>query len=139
MHIPTWLYHKTKPAKVFHTKESVEQALKEGWVDTPAKLEDENANLGSQTQSENDKKQNETSTQPTPGENQTPTGATSDNSEGGSQNTEGGGVKPIDLADFANKTNAQLIAFLVEKGHAEKELKKLKKDQLIARIGELGK
>ena len=84
------------------------------------------ASLGKKTGCSGGKKQDETPTQPTPGENQ--------GGEAGSN-----GPTPITTDDFANKTNAQLIAFLVEKGQDEKELKKLKKDQLIARIGELGK
>lgn len=143
-HLPTWLYHKTQAAKVFTTEESVKKALAEGWVDTPAKLEGVHEDLGQQTQTSDSQKPNETPTQPTSGENQVGTG--SEGSETPAP-TKGDEVTtttptqpaPINTADFATKTKSELISFLVEKGQDEKALKKLNKDQLIAKIGELGK
>lgn len=37
----TWLYHRTEPARVFETAGEVEQALAEGWADTPTAFEKE--------------------------------------------------------------------------------------------------
>jgi hypothetical protein len=36
----TWLYHQSKPAKVFEDSD-VDAALKDGWADTPAAFLDE--------------------------------------------------------------------------------------------------
>nr|BFD63164.1 hypothetical protein BdHM001_18450 [Bdellovibrio sp. HM001] len=44
---------------------------------------------------------------------------------------------PIQEKDFTKMTKPQLIAYLVEKGVDETELKKLNKDDLIAKVGEL--
>jgi hypothetical protein len=35
-----WLYHKQHGARVFEGSEEVDRALADGWVDTPAKLEE---------------------------------------------------------------------------------------------------
>lgn len=32
----TWLYHRTEPARIFATASEVEEALADGWADTPA-------------------------------------------------------------------------------------------------------
>lgn len=47
------------------------------------------------------------------------------------------GKAPIAQDDFAKMTVAQIKEFLINSGVAEDELKGLKKDQLIAKVGEL--
>ena len=37
--MPCWMYHEdTREGKIFQTREELEEAIKNGWVDTPAKL-----------------------------------------------------------------------------------------------------
>lgn len=45
--------------------------------------------------------------------------------------------KELETADFAEMTKAEIIEFLASKGVDEKDLKKLSKDQLIAKVGEI--
>lgn len=37
--MPCWMYHEdVREGKIFQTREELEKAIKDGWVDTPAKL-----------------------------------------------------------------------------------------------------
>jgi hypothetical protein len=37
--MPCWMYHEdTRKGKLFQTRKELEEAIKDGWVDTPAKL-----------------------------------------------------------------------------------------------------
>ena len=124
MILPTWLYHKTLEAKVFTTEESAKEALKSGWADSPAQFEGQHENLGSQTPTVDDKKQDAQTPEQTPSEDKS--GEAAD--------------KPITKQNFIKMTIAELKAYLISQGVSEDAVKKIKqKDQLIAKIGELGK
>lgn len=120
--LPTWLYHKKHEAKVFETAEAVEKAKAEGWVDTPAKFEAQNEDNGQETQPSGDQKPTETKPEQTPGED-----------KGGAE------AKPITKENYIKWSLKKLKEFLVAAGVDEKSLKGLEKDELIAKIGELGK
>lgn len=36
----TWLYHRTEAPRIFSSREEVDEALKAGWEDSPAKFSD---------------------------------------------------------------------------------------------------
>jgi len=38
-----WLYNKNADATIFHGEEAINNALQNGWVDTPAKLQEQDA------------------------------------------------------------------------------------------------
>jgi hypothetical protein len=38
-----WLYNKNADATIFHGEEAINKALESGWVDTPAKLQEQDA------------------------------------------------------------------------------------------------
>lgn len=118
MQYPKYLYHKTEAPKIVQTKEEHE-ALGKGWEETPAAF---------------DKKQTPQTSQPQAGSDET------GDQIGSGDNTDSQDpalTAPIDLADFANKSKAELIEFLVSKGVPEKGLKAKKVDDLISMIGKL--
>lgn len=118
-----WLFHKTKPAKIFNSAEEIEKALADGWFESPVEVEHEN--VGTQVPVANDQKQDETKPEQTPSEN-----------EAGKPDAK---PKPIQKENYVKWSVKKLKDFLVESGVKADELKGLEKDELIAKIGELGK
>lgn len=41
MDLPTWLYHKDFGAEIFHTEKEVKKAERNGWVDSPANINEQ--------------------------------------------------------------------------------------------------
>lgn len=117
MSFQSWLYHKSLGAKVFQSKESFDQALKDGWVDSPSKLEAQDAKLVEETQHSEDQKPDAQADE-----------QTASKPEAGQE---------LKKADFATKSVKELKDYLLEKGKTEKELKGLKKDELISLIGDI--
>lgn len=116
-----WLFHKTKPAKIFNSAEEIEKALADGWFESPVEVEHEN--VGEQIPVANDQKQDAQTPEQTP-----------------SKNEDGAGhAKPIQKENYIKWSVKKLKDFLIASGVKADELKGLEKDELIAKIGELGK
>lgn len=108
------MYHKTQDAKLIQTKDEY-ATLGKDWQDTPAEF---------------DKKSDA----------KTPEQAPVCDKGGDTGSGDGGESKPITEENFIKMTIKELKEYLISRGVSEDVVKKLKqKDQLIARIGELGK
>lgn len=107
---PKWLYHKEKEAVVVNNLEEHE-ALGSEWAETPAAFLQNNEENLQQEEESLDKAQTEEAESSEP--------------------------PVLQTRDFTKMKVAELKAFLVEQGFAQEEVESLKKDELIAKIGEL--
>lgn len=117
---PKWLYHQTKEAVIVHDLEQ-EKALGEGWVESPALFSDEVKPLDPPAiETEDDLSEDQDLLTP---ESEQPQEAEKANE--------------LKKHDFLKMRVDELKAYLVERGASAEEVKSLRKDELIAKIGEL--